>query len=177
MPSSNPGIRWRGQMHDTFTSWWTKHVNFFSVGAFSFFLLFICLLLIDSFIYQLALGRVGQGEQKNYTGISISIYTHNPCTYRWMYTLYIFEEHFLSFHLILCRMNFWWLIFLFLLYFFPIFWLLMVPYCYCLIFKIIAIVFNLYFRNSSNKIVIWSSQERDIDLQTNKGNKIFSCHP
>lgn len=57
------------------------------------------------------------------------------------------------------------------------FWLVIVPYCYFLIFKIIAVLLNLYFWSSSNKIMVSSSQEWDIDLQTNKGNKIFSCHP
>lgn len=70
--------------------------------------------------------------------------------------MYIFEEHFLSFHLILCRMNFWWFnLFCFDLHL--VFWSLwlFLTHCYTLM--------SHYFLNT----------ERYSDIQSNKATKSF----
>lgn len=74
--------------------------------------------------------------------------------------MYIFEEHFLLFHLILCRMNFWWFN-LFCFDSYLVFWSLWLFLTHCYTFM------SHYSFNT----------ESYIDIQINKGNKIFSCHP
>lgn len=83
-------------MHDTVLTWQTKHVDF-SLG-------FLYHIYNGDSIIQLSLGGV---ERKNYTDISIRICTF-LCIYINRYISCIYLKNILLFHLILCRMNFWW---------------------------------------------------------------------
>lgn len=72
-------------------------------------------------------------------------------------------------------MNFWWLVvpFNLLLYFLDHGGTIL-PFSFNLK-PLLCFFLKIYFWSSSNEII--SLLKRDIDLQSNKGNKIFSCHP